>query len=101
MTPTLRLGCHVFANDLRNPVVFAREAATIDLLSGGRLELGLGTGYWAPDYARTGITFDPPGVRVSRLAEAVQVLTGAFAAACDGADRPFTFAGSASASRTR
>jgi probable F420-dependent oxidoreductase len=92
-TTTLRVGCHVFANDLRNPVMLAREAATIDLLSGGRLELGLGTGYWAPDYARTGIAFDPPGVRVSRFAEAVQVLSGALAAAGGAAAEPFAFAG--------
>ena len=92
-TTTLRIGCHVFANDLRNPVMLAKEAATLDLLSGGRLELGLGTGYWAPDYASTGIPHDPPGVRVSRLAEAVQVIKGAFAAASGAGAEPFAYSG--------
>jgi probable F420-dependent oxidoreductase len=86
-TTTLRIGSHVFANDFRNPVLLAKEAASIDLLSGGRLELGLGTGFWRVDYDRTGIALDPPGVRVSRFAEAVQVIKRAFD------DGPFSFAG--------
>jgi probable F420-dependent oxidoreductase len=77
-TTTLRVGCGVFANDLRNPVVFAQEMASLDVLSDGRLELGLGTGYAREDYEWTGIPLDPPGVRVARLAEAVQVVKAFF-----------------------
>jgi probable F420-dependent oxidoreductase len=86
-TQTLRIGTTVFANDFRHPAVLAKEAATLDLLSGGRLELGLGAGYLAPDYALTGIALDPPGVRVSRLMESVQIIKGLFG------DEPVTFAG--------
>src|SRR6185503_18066568 len=64
VTTTLRLGSLVFGNDFRHPVVLAREAATIDLLSDGRLELGLGTGWEKDDYEQTGMTLDPPATRV-------------------------------------
>jgi probable F420-dependent oxidoreductase len=87
ITSTLRFSCTVFANDFRHPAVLAKEAATLDLLSGGRFELGLGTGYLAPDYAMTGISLDPPGVRVSRLVESIQIVKGLFA------DAPVTFTG--------
>jgi probable F420-dependent oxidoreductase len=79
VTTTLRLGCAVFANDFRHPVVFAKEAASLDVLSDGRLELGLGAGWRRADYDPAGLPFDPPGVRVARLAEAVQILKAAFA----------------------
>ncbi|GAA4616483.1 LLM class F420-dependent oxidoreductase [Actinoallomurus liliacearum] len=75
-TTRLRVGTLVFANDFRHPAVLAKEAATIDLLSGGRLEFGLGTGWMARDYAGAGLRLDPPGARISRLAEAIQVLKG-------------------------
>ncbi|MEV5748970.1 TIGR03621 family F420-dependent LLM class oxidoreductase [Actinoallomurus sp. NPDC052308] len=75
-TTRLRVGTLVFANDFRHPAVLAKEAATIDLLSGGRLEFGLGTGWMARDYAGAGLRLDPPGTRISRLAEAIQVLKG-------------------------
>lgn len=87
VTHTLRLGTYVCANDFHHPVVLAKEAATLDLLSGGRLEFGIGTGYHQFDYATSGIPLDPPGVRVSRLEEAVQIIKGLFA------DGPFTFSG--------
>jgi probable F420-dependent oxidoreductase len=74
VTSRIRLGSLVFANDFRHPVILAREAATIDLLSEGRLELGLGTGWGKEDYECTGIALDPPAVRVSRFEEAVQVI---------------------------
>lgn len=77
-TTTVRLGTHVLANDFHNPVLLAQEAATLDLLSGGRFELGIGTGWWRDDYASIGVTFDPPGVRVSRLAEAVPLIKRLF-----------------------
>lgn len=73
-TRTLRIGSFVFDNDFRHPVLLAREAATLDLLSEGRFELGLGAGYDPEDYTQTGIPFDPPGVRVSRLEETLHIV---------------------------
>jgi probable F420-dependent oxidoreductase len=73
-TSTLRIGSFVFCNDFRHPALLAREAATLDLLSEGRFELGLGAGYEPDDYTQTGIPFDPPGVRVSRLEETLLIV---------------------------
>jgi probable F420-dependent oxidoreductase len=74
-TTTLRIGTLVLQNDLRHPVLVAKEAATLDVLSDGRFELGIGAGgSWLPDYETTGIPFDPPGVRVSRLEESLPVI---------------------------
>jgi probable F420-dependent oxidoreductase len=73
-TKQVRIGTFVLDNDFRHPALLAQEAATLDLLSDGRLELGIGAGYATYDYAATGIPLDPPGVRVSRLAESVQIL---------------------------
>ena len=78
-TTSLRVGSLVFGNDFRHPVVLAKEAATLDVLTGGRFELGLGTGYYRDDYEQSGITFQSPGIRVSRFEEAVQVIKGLFA----------------------
>src|SRR5204862_4477119 len=64
-TATLRVGSYMFANDFRHPLFLAQEAATIDLLSTGRFELGLGTGWLRADYENSGIPFDPPGVRIA------------------------------------
>lgn len=75
-TTSLRLGALVYANDYHHPVVLAKEAATLDLLSDGRLELGLGAGWMPSDYAGAGIAFDRPGLRIERLAEAVRVVKG-------------------------
>ncbi|MDP1818379.1 MAG: TIGR03621 family F420-dependent LLM class oxidoreductase [Acidimicrobiales bacterium] len=75
-TSILRIGTMVLANDFRHPVVLAKEAATVDLLSGGRFELGLGAGWMTTDYAETGIPLDRPGVRINRLAEAIEVVRG-------------------------
>ncbi len=86
-TTTLRVGSMVLCNDYRHPVVLAKEAATIDLLSGGRLELGLGAGWMPSDYAQAGIEMDPPSRRIDRLAEAVTVIKGLMA------DEPFDFDG--------
>jgi probable F420-dependent oxidoreductase len=77
-TTTLRVGSQVFANDLRHPALLAQEAATIDVLSGGRLELGLGSGWLGLDYEALGLPLDPPGVRVSRLSEAVPLIKQLF-----------------------
>ena len=86
-TKKLRVGSLVLCNDYRHPVLLAKEVATLDLLSGGRFEFGLGAGFSRPEYEAAGLPFDPPGVRVDRLAEALQVFKGLFGAA------PFTFAG--------
>ena len=78
-TTTLRVGTLVLNNDLRHPVVLAREAAAVDLLSDGRLELGLGAGHSEPEYRSAGLPFDPPGVRIDRLAESLALLDGLLA----------------------
>ena len=87
VTTTLRLGSLVFGNDFRHPVVLAREAATLDLLSDGRLELGLGTGWEKDDYVQSGMPLDPPATRVGRFEEAVQIIKKLFG------DEPVTFSG--------
>jgi len=86
-TSRLRIGTMVLANDFRHPVLLAKELATLDVLSEGRLEVGIGTGWMAGDYAATGLALDPPGPRVARLAEALTVLTGLWSQA------PFAFEG--------
>jgi probable F420-dependent oxidoreductase len=75
-TSTLRVGSYVYNNDFRHPAVLAKEAATIDVLSGGRLELGIGAGWDRAEYDRAGMSFDPPRTRVDRLEEALDVIEG-------------------------
>jgi probable F420-dependent oxidoreductase len=77
VVPKLRLGTLVIDNDFRNPVVFAREVALLDVLSGGRFELGMGAGWFDRDYQGTGIPFDRR-VRVARLAEAITLMKRLF-----------------------
>lgn len=86
-TTELKVGALVFDNDYKHPVVLAKELATIDVLSGGRLEVGLGAGWMKSDYDQSGIPMDPPGVRVSRMVEGIEVLKGCFGAG------PFSYAG--------
>ena len=87
-TTTLRIGTFVLQNDLRHPALVAMEAATLDVLSDGRFELGLGAGgSLLGDYEQTGIPFDPPGTRVGRLEESLQIIKGL------AAEEPLTFAG--------
>jgi probable F420-dependent oxidoreductase len=86
-TTSLRIGSLVFDNDYRHPVLLAQETATLDLLSGGRFELGVGAGWLRDEYERAGMPFDAPGTRVSRLEEALGVVKGLFS------DEPFTFTG--------
>jgi probable F420-dependent oxidoreductase len=86
-TTRLRVGTFVLNNDFRHPALLAREAATIDLLTDGRLELGLGAGHAAPEYAEIGLPFDPARVRVARLEESAQLMRRLF----DGEE--VTFAG--------
>lgn len=78
-TTTLRIGTLVLDNDYRHPLVLAKEAATLDLLSGGRLELGVGAGWMRSDYEQSGIAYDPPGIRVDRFEEGLAVLKGLLA----------------------
>jgi probable F420-dependent oxidoreductase len=73
-TTTLRVGTLVLDNDFRNPVILAKETATLDLLSEGRLELGLGAGWMRDDYDQSGIAYDAPAIRVQRLGEAISIL---------------------------
>ncbi len=86
-TTTLRIGHLVLGNDYKHPAVTAKEAATIDVLSDGRLEFGLGAGWMKVDYDALGLDYDRPGVRIDRLEEALAVINGAW-----GAD-PFSFSG--------
>ena len=73
-TTSLKVGALVYDNDYRHPVVLAKEMATLDLLSEGRLEVGLGAGWMRSDYDRSGIAYDEPAVRVARFEEAVQII---------------------------
>jgi probable F420-dependent oxidoreductase len=77
-TTSLRIGSYVFCNDYRHPVLLAREAATLDLLSGGRFELGLGAGVGPSEFQQLGIPFATAGTRVGRLEEALQVMKRLF-----------------------
>lgn len=77
-TSTLRVGMLVANNDLRHPAVLARELATLDVLSGGRVEWGMGAGWLATDVESLGLAFDRPAVRVDRLCEAVELMQELF-----------------------
>ena len=68
-------------NDLHHPVTLAQELATLDRLSGGRLEVGLGAGHSFTESAAIGVAFDPPAVRKERLAEATEIIAALLAAA--------------------
>jgi probable F420-dependent oxidoreductase len=86
-TERLRVGTFVINNDLRHPAVLAQDLASLDVLSGGRLEIGIGGGWNVPEYRAIGLPFDPVGVRSARLAEAIAILKGAFGPG------PFSFVG--------
>jgi probable F420-dependent oxidoreductase len=86
-TETLRIGTFVINNDLRHPAVLAQDLASIDVLSGGRLEIGIGAGWNRAEYDAVGLPFELASIRSARLAEAVAVLKGAFG------DGPFSFRG--------
>jgi probable F420-dependent oxidoreductase len=73
-TTTLRVGSFVFVNDYRNPALLAREIATLDRLSEGRVELGLGAGNWPLDFQQLGIPFEKAGVRISRFEEGLSII---------------------------
>lgn len=78
-TERLRVGCRVFCVDYRRPVMLLKEVATLDLLSEGRLEIGLGAGWLRAEYEAAGIGFDPPGTRIDRLEEVVGLLKAGMA----------------------
>src|SRR5438128_9071598 len=86
-TSTLRVGSLVFDNDYRHPVVLAKEVATLDLLSDGRFDFGLGAGWLKSDYDQSGIPYDTPGVRIERMEEGLAIIKGLLAGG------PFSFAG--------
>lgn len=86
-TERLRIAAFVHNNDLRHPAVLAQDLASLDVLSGGRLDVAIGAGWNRPEYDAIGIPFDPTPVRQARLEEAIAVLKGCFA------DGPFSFAG--------
>jgi probable F420-dependent oxidoreductase len=86
-TDRLRIAAFVLNNDLRHPAVLAQDLASLDVLSGGRLDVAIGAGWNQSEYDAIGLPFDPGPVRVSRLEEAVAVLKGCFG------ERPFSFAG--------
>jgi probable F420-dependent oxidoreductase len=73
-TTTLRVGPLVLDNDFRHPVLLAKEAATMDILTGGRFEFGLGAGWLTSDYQQSGIPMDAPSVRIARLAESLDII---------------------------
>jgi len=75
-TRTLRVSCRVFCIDYHHPVVLAKEAATLDLLSEGRVEVGLGAGWLQGEYEAVDIPFERPGLRISKLAEAITLMKG-------------------------
>ena len=75
-TKTLRVGALVFDNDYKHPAILAKEIATLDRLSDGRVELGIGAGWMKVDYDALGIPYDAAGVRVDRLEEALAVVKG-------------------------
>jgi probable F420-dependent oxidoreductase len=88
LTSRLRLTVTVLDNDFRHPVMVAKEVATLDLLSDGRVDMGMGAGWLEEDYTRTGITtWDPPGTRVSRLIESITLIEQLFTG------QPVTFDG--------
>ena len=78
-TTTLRIGSLVFDNDYRHPVVLAKEAATLDLLSEGRFDFGIGAGWLVSDYKHAGLQYDSAGVRIDRLEEALSIVKSCFA----------------------
>jgi probable F420-dependent oxidoreductase len=78
-TTTLRIGARVFCMDYHVPIVLAKEAATLDVLSDGRLEFGIGAGWHEAEYASMGLTFDTPGRRLAKLVEVVAMVKAHFA----------------------
>lgn len=87
-TDSLRLGTLVLDNDYRHPLVLAKEWATLDVLSNGRVEAGLGAGWMKSDYDESGISYDPPKARIDRFKEGLAIIKGLFTS-----EGPFSYAG--------
>ena len=87
VTSTLRFGTNVLDNDFRNPALLAKEVTTVDVLTDGRFELGIGAGWSPSDYEQSGISFDSGPVRFARLKEAIHIIKSAYA------EEPFSFTG--------
>jgi probable F420-dependent oxidoreductase len=75
ITGRVRLGSLTLCNDLRNPALLAKMVATLDLLSGGRVDVGLGAGWYEPEYRAAGLRFDAPGERIRRAGESASLIT--------------------------
>ena len=86
-TTELKVGALVLDNDYRHPVVLAKDMATLDVLSGGRMEFGIGAGWMRTDYDAAGIAYDGPGERIDRMLESIEIIRGLFG------DGPVDFAG--------
>jgi probable F420-dependent oxidoreductase len=86
-TTTLKVGALVFDNDYKHPVVLAKEMATLDVLSDGRVEFGIGAGWMNTDYEQSGIRQDRPGVRIERMTEGLEIIKGLWA------EGPYSFQG--------
>lgn len=78
VTKKIRVGSFVFCNDFRHPAVLAKEIATLDVLTEGRFEFGLGAGYLPTDYHQSGIPLESAGVRVHRFEESVKLFKTIF-----------------------
>jgi probable F420-dependent oxidoreductase len=87
LTERIRISAFVHNNDLRHPAVLAQDLASLDVLSGGRLDVAIGAGWNEPEYAAIGLPFDPIGIRQARLTEAIAVIKGCFG------PEPFSFQG--------
>jgi len=87
-TSTLRVGTLVLANDFRHPAVLAKELATLDLLSEGRLEIGIGAGWLRGEYEQAGLVYEPASKRIERLRESIEIMRGLFG------PEPLSYAGS-------
>jgi probable F420-dependent oxidoreductase len=87
VSPGIRVSSMVLANDFRHPVVLAKDTATMDILSEGRFELGIGTGWIRSQYEAAGVTYESARIRVDRFEEAITVIKGCWSG------EPFSFAG--------
>jgi probable F420-dependent oxidoreductase len=75
VTERVRIGSLALCNDFRNPALLAKMIATLDRLSDGRIDVGMGAGWYEPEYAAAGIEFAPPGDRIRKLGESLQIMT--------------------------
>ncbi len=78
VTSHIRIGAFVFANDYRHPLLLARETATLDQISNGRVELGIGAGWNISDYRQLGMPYERPGLRIERMQESVMLMRRLF-----------------------